>query len=330
MKAAHKKPVFRIPFPVVVLLLCGFLSFFFIPCTGMASDETASFDEEESSSGSEMEGSGTLLLHADYYQPSVYSPDRQVRTVAPTPWIRLLPFAALVLLALVTSRLFTKRRHVRLAGAPAKLEKAAAITIGVSLAILTGVGVSNAQPGNFQGGFPQGGFQGRGGGGGFQSQVYATVEEGVSSLLGSDRKIFEKEIDITGDAKQMLKNKTGWAPSESSIKVYYSKSPEGSVEAYAFVLSEILAKCGGTHKYCIKISSEGVVEGVDILELNCHHSYGVNNEWFLNQFDGLTTETLGSTRIDAVTRATLSSNLTKDVVLHALALFELAEGRSNV
>jgi len=339
MNAVYRKCISGILFPMVVFLFFGFPAVFLFPYPGTASsdatavtgsqsgEERASFDED-AVAGSETDTNVSPLLHADQYQSAVYSPDRQVRSVVSTPWIRGLPFAALVILALVVSRVFKTHRHNRKFGAPAVFEKAAAIVIAVLLIPFTGTGIALAQRSfGGQGGFQQWGGHGRNE---FQSQIYATVEDSVSSLLGADREIYQKTIDITDDVKQMLKSKCGWTPDDSSIKAYYSKTREDAVEAYAFVLTELLPKCGGAHKYCIKVSANGEVGGVQILELNCHHSYGVNSQWFLDQFKGVTAEHLGNTRIDAVTRATLSSDLTKDVVLHALALFEVAEGRTNV
>lgn len=190
---------------------------------------------------------------------------------------------------------------------------------GVFLVISLTTGVAHAQRG-----FPgQGGFQGRGG---FQGQggVSITTKDGVASLLG-DGEIYQKEIEFTEDVKNLLKEKVGWEPQDSNIKYYYTRSEDGAVDAYAFVLTEILQRCGGTHKYCIKISSEGQVEGVKILELNCHHSFGINSDSFLNQFKSMDTTNADTVHIDGVTRTTLSSDLTYWVVRRSLVLFNMVK-----
>jgi hypothetical protein len=188
---------------------------------------------------------------------------------------------------------------------------------GIFLIILITAGVSHAQRGfPGQGGFPgERGFPGQGG-------ISISTKDGVASFLG-EGEIYQKEIELTTDLKKVLKEKVWWEPQESSIKVYYSKKQNGSVDAYAFVFSEILQRCGGTHKYCIKVSSKGQVEGVKFLELNCHHSFGINSESFLNQFKSMNTTNADTVRIDAVTRVTLSANLTYWVVRRTMVLFDI-------
>ena len=192
----------------------------------------------------------------------------------------------------------------------------------IFLIILIAAGVSFAQ-----GGFPgQEGFQGRGG---FQGQggISISTKDGVASFLG-EGEIYQKDIELTADLKKVLKEKVWWEPQENSIKVYYSKTQNGAVDAYVFVFSETLQRCGGSHKYCIKVSSKGQVEGVKFLELNCHHSYGINSESFLNQFKSMNTTNADTVRIDGVTRVTLSANLTYWVVRRTMVLFDVIKGQA--
>jgi hypothetical protein len=197
------------------------------------------------------------------------------------------------------------------------------IFAGIFLFISIVAGISYAQRGGFPG---QEGFQGRGGFPG-QGGISISTKDGVSSLLG-EGEIYQKEIELTADIKQKLKEKVWWEPQESSIKVYYSKTQGGTVDAYAFVFSEILERCGGTHKYCIKVSSKGQVEGVKILELNCHHAFGINSDSFLNQFKSMNTTNADTVRIDGVTRTTLSANLTYWVVRRTMVLFNMLKGNA--
>ena len=208
-------------------------------------------------------------------------------------------------------------------GSNRRLAAYTTIFSGIFLIILIVAGVSYAQRGGFPG---QGGFQGRGGFPG-QGGISISTKDGVASLLG-EGEIYQKEIELTADIKRVLKEKVWWEPQESSIKVYYNKSQDGVVEAYAFVFSEILERCGGTHKYCIKVSSKGQVEGVKILELNCHHAFGINSESFLNQFKSMNTANADTVRIDGVTRTTLSANLTYWVVRRTMVLFDLVKAQA--
>jgi hypothetical protein len=296
------------------------------PAINTANEELATFDEAENSTLDSAPATGaSSLLHPEHYQPSVYFSERQNRSVTSSGvWFRVIPFAVLIVLALVTTRWFGRRRRKDIvAGNCEAFDNIPLIIIGTFLIISMTSGLSYAQRGGFPG---QGGFQGPGGFG--QSGISISTKEGVASLLG-DGEIYQKEIELTASAKKTLKEKLSWEPQESSIKVYYSKTKDGAVEAYAFVLSEILEKCGTTHKYCIKVSSKGQVEGVKILELNCHHAFGINSDIFLNQFKSMNTTNADTVRIDGVTRATLSANLTYWVVRRAMVLFDVMKVAPN-
>jgi hypothetical protein len=262
-------------------------------------DEAATFDPESTAA------KVSPFLHSEQYQPSVYFPERQKRSVTSHQCMRILPFAALVFLALVTARFLRRHRHktVFAGGSPA-FEKITGISVGILFILSITAGVSHAI-------------------------VYSTVKDAVVSFLGEGKEIFQTDINITPEVMQALKKKVEWAPQTGSVKVYYSKGKDGSVEAYAFVLSEKLEICGGLHKYCIKMSSKGQVEGVKILELTCDRSYAINTKAFLNQFRSINTTNAGSVKYDAVTGATLSTHLTGDVVCRAVALFDLLKGNAN-
>jgi hypothetical protein len=255
----------------------------------------ATFDEnEEPASGSEATTDVSSLLHAEHYRSPVYFPERQKRFLISQTWMRILPFAALALLAFATTRFFKK------------LGRSEKIGIGAGILLLITIMAGTAD-----------------------AQISYPVKDAVVTFLGEGREIYQKDFELTTDVKKILKEKLWWEPQEKSIKYYYSKSQDGAVEAYAFVLSDILFGCGGRHKYCIKVSSEGQVEGVKILELTCYHSFSINNDRFLNRFKSLNTSNADKTRIDAVTGATISSNLTAMVVRRALLLFELVKGKIN-
>jgi hypothetical protein len=275
------------------------------PVVNAAKEEIATFDEDEkTTSDSEHTANVSTGLHAEHYQPPVYFPERQKRFMTSQPWMRILPFVVLVLLALATTRFFGRHRQKNNPIGNRPASEKIIVGIGIFMIITVMVGVADAQ-------------------------ISYSVKDAVGSLLGEGHKIYQKEIGLTKDVKQVLKEKLWWEPQESSIKVYYSKTPDGAVEAYAFVLSDILLKCGGVHKYCVKVSSKGQVEGVKILELNCPYSFAINNERFLGRLKLLNTTNADKTHIDAVTGATTSSKLSIMIVRRALLLFELINGKVN-
>jgi hypothetical protein len=275
------------------------------PAVSTTKEEIATFDEDEkTTSESEHTANVSTALHAEHYQPAVYFPERQKRFMTSQPWMRILPFVVLVLLALATTRFFGRHRQKNNSTGNRPASEKIIIGIGIFMIITVMAGAVDAQ-------------------------ISYSVKDAVGSLLGEGHKIYQKEIGLTRDVKQVLKEKLWWEPQESSIKVYYSKTPDGAVEAYAFVLSDTLLKCGGVHKYCVKVSSKGQVEGVKILELNCPYSFAINNERFLGKLKSMNTVNAGSIHIDAVTGATTSSKLSVMIIRRALLLFELLKGKVN-
>jgi len=82
------------------------------PDVNASAEELATFDDDEKATfDQEPAANVSTFLHAEYYQPSVYFPERQKRSVTSHPWMHIIPFAALVMLALATTRLFGRRRQ---------------------------------------------------------------------------------------------------------------------------------------------------------------------------------------------------------------------------
>jgi hypothetical protein len=277
------------------------------PASDVEEEQMATFDEEEATFDSEPMAAVSSLLHGVHYHPPGYFSDRVKRSLRTHPLMHVIPFAVLVMLSFVTTRYRSKRKTKRSWRNRPVFEKMVDIGAWMFLVTLFGlisVGVSDAL-------------------------VYSPVKDAVVSFLGEGQKIYQTQIEITPDAKQNLKSRLDWEPQESSIKVYYSKTQAGIPEAYAFVLSDRLALCGGLHKFCIKVSSSGEVEEVKILELTCDRSYAINTRAFLNQFKQFTHENADHIDCSVVSGATLSTELTRNVVCRALMLFDLLEGSKN-
>jgi hypothetical protein len=268
-------------------------------------EEEASFDTESPVASHDHAEVSPLYSHAGHYHPPGYFPERLKRTVNAHPWMGIVPFVMLVMLSIVTTQFWGKGSHKSLLAVKrAAWGKVSAVISGIVLIIAFSVGISNAL-------------------------TYSSVKDAVVSFMGEGKKIYQTKIDITPDVKQKLKNELKWEPETSSIKIFYSKSTDGKPDAYAFVLSDRLPQCGGLHKYCIKVSSNGQVEGVKILELTCDRSYSINNKAFLNQFKSFNSANADKKKYDILSGATLSTDLTHNIVRRALMLFELVKGRSN-
>lgn len=106
-----------------IFIFSGIMAFSLIPYRVFASEsinsvidaeveEIATFDEdEEATFDPEPSANVSSLLHGDYYQPPVYYPERQKRSVTSHIWMRIILFAALAMLALATTRFFGRRRQ---------------------------------------------------------------------------------------------------------------------------------------------------------------------------------------------------------------------------
>jgi hypothetical protein len=82
------------------------------PAINAMGEELATFDEDEkSTSDPEPTANVSSLLHAEHYLPSVYFSERQKRSVTSHAWMHIIPFVALVLLALATTRFLGRRRQ---------------------------------------------------------------------------------------------------------------------------------------------------------------------------------------------------------------------------
>jgi hypothetical protein len=80
------------------------------PAINAVDEEIATFDEdEEATLDSAPAANVSSLFHAEHYQPPVYFPERQKQSVTSHPWMHIVPFAALVMLALATTRFFGRR-----------------------------------------------------------------------------------------------------------------------------------------------------------------------------------------------------------------------------
>lgn len=255
------------------------------------------------------------LSHSEHYAASRFFPDRQPRTVTGIRHAWLIPLAlilGMVPLVVKQGGRPPKKHAGGMETGHFKTANVSALGRKLSLLILAScLGLFWASPS--------------------QALVYSPVKEAVVKVLGKDQKIFQTEITITPEAEAYLKKKLNWSPDKKNYKVYYSKTADGKPQRYAFVLSDKLEACGGLHKYCIAVNADGTVYDVSILELTCDRSYCINTRSFLSQFKGFNTHNYAqkAKAYDAMSGATLSTNLTRDIVQRALALMSIMTGQDH-
>lgn len=241
------------------------------------------------------------ICNVEGYMPPQYFPERQKRVVQQKPLSWAVP---LVLILGMAPLVFLGKAKSGKMARTAK--RTVQFFIFVSLAAAIGAQAAHAL-------------------------TYSSVKDAVTSSLGSGKKIFQSKIAMTPQARQTLQKDLQWTPSQGTFKVYYAKAADGRPQRYAFILTDKLAVCGGIHKYCIAINADGSVSDVKILELTCDRSYCINTRSFLAQFKkyNISNLTAQAKSYDAISGATLSTDLTRDIVIRALALYKIMKDQSH-
>lgn len=236
------------------------------------------------------------VRHVSHYHPAQHFPERQRRLLQQAPHIWMLP----LLLVACIAGFVTAGKNQLFANLSTKLRRRAMLIIFISLVGIMPVGNAHAL-------------------------TYSSIKDAVVGALGKDQKIYQSHIQITPEIRTRFQKKIGWTPKQNSYKVYYNKTQDGKPQRYAFILSDKLDICGGLHKYCVTIDAEGRVRGVKIVELTCDRSYCINTRSFLSQFKkfDIRNHSQKSKTYDAISGATLSTDLTRDIVLRALALYKI-------
>lgn len=253
------------------------------------------------------------LSHADNYTAPVFFPDRQPRMVTGIRYTWMIPLLLIVcMVPLIVRQGRRSSRKKTESVKPGRLEavRGPALIRKLSLlSLVSSIVVFSASTG--------------------QAIVYSPVKDAVTSVLGKGEKIFQANITITPEARAYLKKELNWSPDQKTCKVYYSKAVDGMPRRYAFVLSDRLALCGGLHKYCVAVNADGTVYDVGILELTCDRSYCINTRAFLGQFKGFDTHNHAQKAgaYDSMSGATLSADLTRDIVQRALGLMTIMNGQ---
>ncbi len=108
---------------------------------------------------------------------------------------------------------------------------------------------------------------------------------------------------------------------------YIGRDGAGKTTVYIAILEQYWRTC--YHKYAIGIEPDGKVKEVIVVELNCHYAFPINRKSFLKQFKnkkvapGQKVPLEIGHDVDAISGATVSSDVTAIVTRRALALYEL-------
>jgi hypothetical protein len=274
-------------------------------------EDTPVFGEEtgvSSSSGPAPDASSALaseptgpIRHAAHYLPPQHYPERQPRALQQVNHTWLLPLFLIAGVAALVTAGSKKRSRT-----PNRLRRSAQLLILASIVGIVAAGSARALR-------------------------YSSVKDAVMSSLGRGQKIFQRHILITPEIHSQLQKDLGWAPKQRVYKVYYVKGKNGTPQRYAFILSDRLAICGGLHKYCVTIDAVGRVADVRILELTCDRSYCINTRLFLSQFKEFDVHNHGrkAKGYDAISGATQSTDLTRDIVRRALMLYHIGKAQES-
>ncbi len=150
------------------------------------------------------------------------------------------------------------------------------------------------------------------------------VSKITKSIPKSKYKMIEKRFRLrsTEDFKETLP--------VGPYTVYIGRDASNKVNMYILILEQYWRTC--YHKYAIGIEPNGEIKEVIVVELNCRFATPINRKSFLKQFKGKKAPPgkpvpikVGHD-IDAISGATVSSEVTAIVSRRSLALFELFFG----
>ncbi|MCP4747254.1 MAG: FMN-binding protein [Desulfobacteraceae bacterium] len=273
-------------------------------------EEDADFVQDGPGEASVTQSGSVKLLHSSHFSDAQFFPDRTQRFIEKSLVVRLMPFGLILCFAFMITPVSGWKRQRKISGRKeiSKKKTAVAVAVAVALFILMVFLTSTVS----------------------YALQYSSVKEAVTDFLGKDKKPYQTYIDLTPDKKVLFKKEISWIPAKDRYKVYYSKADNGKPADYVYVLSDKLKICGGLHKYCVKVSTEGKVEGVKITDLTCERSYCINSKSFLSQFKNfdITNSKQKAKSYDAISGATQSTDLTRDVVQRALMFHRILKQKA--
>ena len=179
----------------------------------------------------------------------------------------------------------------------------------------------------------------------FPRTVFATqfmgLKEAIKHFLPAGSKVSKVSKSIPKDRYKMIEKRFRLRSTEDfketlpagPYTVYIGRGASNKVNVYILILEQYWRTC--YHKYAIGIEPNGKIKEVIVVELNCRFATPINRKSFLKQFKGKKAPPgkpvpikVGHD-IDAISGATVSSEVTAIVSRRALALFELFFGNES-
>jgi hypothetical protein len=167
------------------------------------------------------------------------------------------------------------------------------------------------------------------------STQYMGLKEALKYFIPEGSKVSKVDKTIPQDKIKALEKRFRLQSSEDFKETlpagpytfYIGRDAAGKVNMYVVILEQYWHTC--YHKYAIGIEPDGKIKEIVVVELNCRFAAAVNRKTFLKQFSGKSASP-GKTvpidvghDVDAVSGATMSSQVTAIVARRALALYEL-------
>jgi hypothetical protein len=164
---------------------------------------------------------------------------------------------------------------------------------------------------------------------------YMGLKEAIKYFLPPGSKVSKVTKSIPKDKYKMVEQRfrlrsTGDFKEKLPVgpyTIYIGRDASKKVNMYILILDQYWRTC--YHKYAIGIEPNGKIKEVVVVELNCRFATPINRKSFLKQFKdkkatpGKPVPIKLGHDVDAISGATVSSEVTAIVSRRALALFEL-------
>ncbi|MBN1655687.1 MAG: FMN-binding protein [Deltaproteobacteria bacterium] len=164
---------------------------------------------------------------------------------------------------------------------------------------------------------------------------YMGLKEAIKYFLPQGSKVSKVDKTIPKDKLKVIEERFRLRSTDDFKETlpagpytfYIGRDASGKASIYIVILEQYWRTC--YHKYAIGIEPSGKIKEVIVVELNCRFAYPINRKSFLKQFakksaaPGKRVPVEVGHDVDAISGASVSSEVTAIVTRRALALYEL-------
>lgn len=95
--------------------------------------------------------------------------------------------------------------------------------------------------------------------------VLASDRDALLELLGGARRFFVREVRLSAEERQAIRQRTGWTPDEDFYRFYLGRDADGRLVAAAVFVTEFTVH--GPVRVAVGLNPNGTVRGARVVEL---------------------------------------------------------------